>query len=201
MATPTFQKGDRVAFKESPEVVEGTIVEPWKGNFYRVTWESGLSYQGKNHHRERERHPEEGSARASGWTRGHRGRGCLGGSSSLAAGGRAGPPARPVLISQLAHQHEREGTGGTDLQATSIEQSAERGGLHVPKCRTPGCPNEASEDAAYCDGCLQSRQPPSPPVQPPPVKRSYVQQRPSRVPPERVMRPGRRPGGSGQKSR
>ena len=47
MATPTFQKGDRVAFKESPEVVEGTIVEPWKGNFYRVTWESGLSYRGK----------------------------------------------------------------------------------------------------------------------------------------------------------
>ena len=45
MATPTFQKGDRVAFKESPEVVEGTIVEPWKGNFYRVT--CGLSYQGK----------------------------------------------------------------------------------------------------------------------------------------------------------
>ncbi len=47
MATPTFQKGDRVAFKESPEVVEGTIVELWKGNFYRVAWESGLSYQGK----------------------------------------------------------------------------------------------------------------------------------------------------------
>src|SRR5713101_5631014 len=47
MATPTFQKGDRVAFKESPEVVEGKIVELWKGNFYRVAWESGLSYQGK----------------------------------------------------------------------------------------------------------------------------------------------------------
>jgi hypothetical protein len=25
MATPTFQKGDRVAFKESPEVVEGKM--------------------------------------------------------------------------------------------------------------------------------------------------------------------------------
>jgi hypothetical protein len=47
MATPTFQKGDRVAFKESPEVVEGKVVALWKGNFYRVAWESGLSYQGK----------------------------------------------------------------------------------------------------------------------------------------------------------
>src|SRR5260370_31345640 len=47
MAAPTFQKGDRVAFKESPEVVEGKVVGLWKGNFYRVAWESGLSYQGK----------------------------------------------------------------------------------------------------------------------------------------------------------
>jgi hypothetical protein len=45
MATPTFQKGDRVAFKESPEVV-GKVVALWKGNFYRVAWDSGLSYQG-----------------------------------------------------------------------------------------------------------------------------------------------------------
>jgi hypothetical protein len=47
MAPPTFQKGDRVAFKESPEVVEGTVVALWKGNCYRVAWDSGLSYQGK----------------------------------------------------------------------------------------------------------------------------------------------------------
>ena len=47
MAPPTFQKGDRVAFKESPEVVEGNVVELWKGNFYRVAWDIGLSYQGK----------------------------------------------------------------------------------------------------------------------------------------------------------
>ena len=47
MATPTFQKGDPVAFKESPEVVEGKVVALWKGNFYRVAWERGLSYQGK----------------------------------------------------------------------------------------------------------------------------------------------------------
>jgi hypothetical protein len=47
MAPPTFQKGDRVAFKESPEVVEGKVVGLWKGNFYRVAWDSGLSYQGK----------------------------------------------------------------------------------------------------------------------------------------------------------
>ncbi len=45
MAAPTFQKGDRVAFKESPEVV-GKVVALWKGNFYRVAWDSGLSYQG-----------------------------------------------------------------------------------------------------------------------------------------------------------
>lgn len=47
MATPTFQKGDRVTFKESPEVVEGKVVALWKGNFYRVAWDIGLSYQGK----------------------------------------------------------------------------------------------------------------------------------------------------------
>ncbi len=47
MATPTFQKGDRVAFKEFPEVVEGKVVELWRGNFYKVAWDSGLSYQGK----------------------------------------------------------------------------------------------------------------------------------------------------------
>ena len=47
MAPPTFQKGDRVAFKESPEVVEGTVVALWKGNCYRVAWDIGLSYQGK----------------------------------------------------------------------------------------------------------------------------------------------------------
>ncbi len=47
MAIQTFKKGDRVAFKESPEVVEGKVVELWNGNFYRVAWDSGLSYQGK----------------------------------------------------------------------------------------------------------------------------------------------------------
>jgi len=47
MATPTFKWADPVALKESPEVVEGKVVALWKGNFYRVAWESGLSYQGK----------------------------------------------------------------------------------------------------------------------------------------------------------
>lgn len=47
MVPPTFQKGDRVAFKESPEVVEGKVIALWKGNFYRVAWDSGRSYQGK----------------------------------------------------------------------------------------------------------------------------------------------------------
>ena len=47
MATATFQKGDRVAFKESPEVVEGKIVEWWKRGFYTVAWDSGVTYQGK----------------------------------------------------------------------------------------------------------------------------------------------------------
>jgi hypothetical protein len=82
---------------------------------------------------------------------------------------RAGAVTRRRLLGPACLQDT--GMGGPDLHATSIEQSAERGGLHVPKCRTPGCPNEASEGVAYCDGCLQSRQPPSPPVQPPPVKR------------------------------
>ena len=47
MAAPTFHKGDRVVFKEFPGVVVGTVVMQWKGHFYKVTWESGLSYQGK----------------------------------------------------------------------------------------------------------------------------------------------------------
>ena len=46
MAIQTFQKHDRVAFRESPEV-EGKIVELWKGGFYKVAWDSGVSYQGK----------------------------------------------------------------------------------------------------------------------------------------------------------
>jgi len=46
MAIPTFQKHDRVAFRESPEV-EGTIVELWKGGFYKVAWDSGVTYRGK----------------------------------------------------------------------------------------------------------------------------------------------------------
>ena len=47
MTTATFQKGDRVEFKEFPEVSEGTIVELWRRGFYKVVWESGLTYQGK----------------------------------------------------------------------------------------------------------------------------------------------------------
>jgi hypothetical protein len=47
MTTATFQKGDRVEFKEFPEVTEGKIVELWRRGFYKVAWESGLTYQGK----------------------------------------------------------------------------------------------------------------------------------------------------------
>ncbi len=47
MMTATFQKGDRVEFKEFPEVAEGKIVVSWKRGFYKVAWESGLTYQGK----------------------------------------------------------------------------------------------------------------------------------------------------------
>jgi hypothetical protein len=47
MTTATFQKGDRVEFKEFPEVAAGQIVELWKRGFYKVAWESGLTYQGK----------------------------------------------------------------------------------------------------------------------------------------------------------
>ena len=47
MAAATFQKGDRVEFKEFPEVTEGKIVELWKRGLYKVAWESGLTYQGK----------------------------------------------------------------------------------------------------------------------------------------------------------
>ena len=47
MTTATFQKGDRVEFKEFPEVAAGQIVELWKRGFYKVAWESGLTDQGK----------------------------------------------------------------------------------------------------------------------------------------------------------
>ncbi len=47
MATPAFQKGDHVAFKEFPEGVEGRIVGVWKGNAYKVAWDSGLAYRGR----------------------------------------------------------------------------------------------------------------------------------------------------------
>jgi hypothetical protein len=47
MTAATFQKGDRVQFKEFPEVTEGKIVGLWKRGFYKVAWESGLTYQGK----------------------------------------------------------------------------------------------------------------------------------------------------------
>jgi len=46
MAIPTFQKDDRVEFRDSPEV-EGKIVELWKGGFYKVAWDSGVTYHGK----------------------------------------------------------------------------------------------------------------------------------------------------------
>jgi len=46
LTTPTFQKHDRVAFRDSPEV-QGEIVELWKGDFYKVAWDSGITYQGK----------------------------------------------------------------------------------------------------------------------------------------------------------
>ena len=42
-----FQKGDRVEFKEFPEIAEGAIVESWERGFYRVAWKRGLTYQGK----------------------------------------------------------------------------------------------------------------------------------------------------------
>ena len=49
MTTATFQKGDRVEFKEFPEVAAGQIVELWKRGFYKVAWKSGsgLTDQGK----------------------------------------------------------------------------------------------------------------------------------------------------------
>jgi len=47
MTSATFQKGDRVEFKELPEAAEGWIVESWKRGFYKVAWQSGLTYQGK----------------------------------------------------------------------------------------------------------------------------------------------------------
>ncbi len=47
MATPMFEKGDRVALKESPETLEGKIVERWTTGFYRVAWDIGLTYKGK----------------------------------------------------------------------------------------------------------------------------------------------------------
>jgi hypothetical protein len=37
MTAATFQKGDRVAFKEFPEVAAGKIVELWTRGFYKVT--------------------------------------------------------------------------------------------------------------------------------------------------------------------
>ncbi len=41
MTSATFQKGDRVEFKELPEAAEGLIVESWKRGFYKVAWQSG----------------------------------------------------------------------------------------------------------------------------------------------------------------
>jgi hypothetical protein len=46
VATPTFQKDDRVTFRDAPEV-QGKIVELWKRDFYKVAWDSGITYQGK----------------------------------------------------------------------------------------------------------------------------------------------------------
>jgi len=45
MTTAAFQKGDRIEFKEFPEAAEGKIVALWKRGFYKVAWESGLTYQ------------------------------------------------------------------------------------------------------------------------------------------------------------
>ena len=47
MTTTAFQKGERIEFKEFPEAAEGKIVALWKRGFYKVAWESGLTYQGK----------------------------------------------------------------------------------------------------------------------------------------------------------
>ena len=46
MTILAFQKHERVAFRESPEV-EGKIVASWTRGFYKVAWDSGITYQGK----------------------------------------------------------------------------------------------------------------------------------------------------------
>ena len=51
MTILTFQKHDRVAFRESPEV-EGKIVEWWKRGFYKVGWDSGVHVPGQDHDRQ-----------------------------------------------------------------------------------------------------------------------------------------------------
>ena len=43
----SFQKGDRVVLKESYEDVEGKIVGVWKGDAYRVSWETSQTFGGK----------------------------------------------------------------------------------------------------------------------------------------------------------
>jgi hypothetical protein len=48
MTIPTFQKHDRVAFRESPEV-EGKIVEWWKRGFYKVARDH---VPGQDHYRQ-----------------------------------------------------------------------------------------------------------------------------------------------------
>ncbi len=54
MPPATFQKGDRVEFKEFPEAAAGKIVELWKRGFYKVAWEKRAHLPGQDHHRERE---------------------------------------------------------------------------------------------------------------------------------------------------
>jgi len=44
---PDLPEGRSRRLQGVPEVVEGKVVALWKGNFYRVAWDIGLSYQGK----------------------------------------------------------------------------------------------------------------------------------------------------------
>jgi hypothetical protein len=58
MTTATFQKGDRVEFKEFPEVAAGKIVGLWKRGFYKGRLGERAHLPGQDHHRERECYPK-----------------------------------------------------------------------------------------------------------------------------------------------
>lgn len=60
MTTATFQKGDRVEFKELPEAAAGKIIALWKRGLPYGRLEERAHLPRQDYHRERECHSKEG---------------------------------------------------------------------------------------------------------------------------------------------